>query len=82
MRDAITGKVGVLAMSSMYLKAQQRGEVNLVSVPQRVLDLPIEAIAGRMLITFQPPTPDDITTFIDDVFWPLLRAHGAVVAQT
>lgn len=82
MRDAITGKVGVLAMSSMYLKAQQRGEINLVNVPQRVLDLPVEAIAGRMLITFQPPTPDDITTFIDDVFWPLLRAHGAVVAPT
>ncbi|MCW5952537.1 MAG: TetR/AcrR family transcriptional regulator [Propionibacteriaceae bacterium] len=81
MRDAITGEVGVLALSSIYLKAQQRGEINLVGIPQQVLDLPVEAVAGRMLITSQPPAPEDITTFIDDVFWPLLRAHRAVTAQ-
>ena len=62
----------------LYLRAQQRGEVNLTGVPQRVLNLPGDLMLGDILARLRPPTDEDIAEIIDDIFYPVLRAYGAL----
>jgi len=65
-------------LPSIYLRAQQRGEVNLTGVPQRVLNLPGDLMLGDILARMRPPTDDDIEAIVDDIFYPVLRAYGAL----
>ena len=65
-------------LPSIYLRAQQRGEVNLTGVPQRVLNLPGDLMLGDILARLHAPTDEEIISIIDDIFYPVLRAYGAV----
>jgi len=65
-------------LPTLYLRAQQRGEVNLTGVPQRVLNLPGDLMLGDILARMHAPTTEEITAIIDDIFYPVLRAYGAV----
>ena len=67
-----------LAMPTMLMRAQQRGEVDVTGVPQRVLNLPVEILRGRVLTSREAPTRDECEAIIDEIYFPLLRAYGAV----
>jgi len=77
MRAAILSNQ-TLAMPTLLLRAHQRGEINLTGVPQLVLDIPLELLRGRVLTSREPPTRDECAAIIDEVYFPLLRAYGAI----
>ena len=69
-----------LAMPTLLLRAQQRGEIDVTGVPQLVLNLPMELLRGRVLTSREPPTPAECQAIIDQIYFPLLRAYGASTA--
>lgn len=77
MRSAVLGNQ-TLAMPTLLLRAQQRGEINLTGVPELVVNLPLELLRGRVLTSREPPSRDDCAALIDQVYFPLLRAWGAL----
>ena len=66
------------SMPTILLRAQRRGEVNLTGVPERVLNLPLELLRGQMLSSGKTPTPQDNAAILDEIYFPLLRAYGAM----
>ena len=66
------------SMPTILLRAQRRGEVNLTGVPERVLNLPMELVRGQILSSGRAPTQDENTAILDEIYFPLLRAYGAV----
>jgi AcrR family transcriptional regulator len=78
LRERVFGESGAVAFPTILLRAQQRGELNLTGVPQRVLNLPSDLLRGQMLLTFRAPTDLDIEQILDDVFFPALRGWGAL----
>jgi len=79
-RDVTRDQPTQAQLPTIFLRAQQRGEINVTGVPQRVLNLPGLLMLGDMLTGLRSPTPDDVEAIVDDVFFPLLRAYGALPA--
>jgi len=65
-------------MPTILLRAQRRSEVNLTGVPERVLNLPMELLRGQVLSSGQAPTPQENEAILDEIYFPLLRAYGAL----
>jgi len=78
LRARMFGESSSVALPTILLRAQQRGELDLTGVPERVLTLPSDLLRGQMLLTFRAPTHDDIEQILDDVFFPALRGWGAL----
>jgi len=66
------------SMPTILLRAQRRGEVNLTGVPERVLNLPMELVRGQILTSGKTPTVQENEAILDEIYFPLLRAYGAV----
>ena len=62
----------------IFLRAQRRGQVDLTGLPESVLKVPTALLIGRMLETLQPPSSAEIDAIVDEIFFPLLRAYGAL----
>ncbi|MDR1806403.1 MAG: TetR/AcrR family transcriptional regulator [Propionibacteriaceae bacterium] len=77
-RERVLGSSTGVAFPTILLRAQQRGELDLTGVPERVLALPSDLLRGQMLLTFRAPTDEDIEQILDDVFFPALRGWGAL----
>jgi len=72
-RDSVTA-----SMPTVLMRAQQRGEINIAGVPQDVLNLPMDLLRSRMITSHHAPGADDVAAILDDIYFPLLRAYGAL----
>ena len=76
-RDRVMGDRRSAHGRAIYLRAQERGEIELAHVPVAVLDLPFDLVRHDLLMELRPPKPARIRTIIDDLFLPLLAIHQA-----
>ena len=72
-RDSVTA-----SMPTVLMRAQQRGEINIAGVPQAVLNLPMDLLRSRMITSRHAPGVDDVAAILDEIYFPLLRAYGAI----
>jgi AcrR family transcriptional regulator len=65
-------------MQILVERAEHRGELLPVALPERVVELPVTLARNELLMTLQPVPGRAIEEIVDDVWLPLLRAHGAM----
>jgi AcrR family transcriptional regulator len=63
--------------NQVYQRAQERGEIDLGSIPADVLAMPFDLMRHDMLMTLKPISPERIRSVVDDLFIPLITQHGA-----
>ena len=78
LRESILQGRDAVASPSILLRAQQRGEIDLTGVPSRVVNLPFDLLRGQVLMTGRTLTADESAAILDEVYFPLLRAYGAL----
>jgi AcrR family transcriptional regulator len=61
-------------MSVIVQRAAERGEIPSAEVPDRVLTVPANLLRHEMLFTRDAVDPETLTSLVDDVFLPLVRA--------
>lgn len=61
----------------VYRRAQERGEIDVGSVPEAVLAMPFDLIRHDLLMTLKPIPPERIRSIVDDLFLPLVTAGAA-----
>jgi hypothetical protein len=59
----------------IFRRADERGELDLDTVPPAVLTMPFDLMRHDMLMTLKPMGPDRITEIVDDLFLPLVAAY-------
>jgi AcrR family transcriptional regulator len=64
-------KSNIATMKAVFQKAEARGEVDIASIPDRVITLPIDLTRHEMLISGLTPTKEAVKQIVDDVFLPL-----------
>lgn len=64
-----------IAMTNILRNAQQRGEVNLEELPERIVTLPIDLVRSELLTTHVPLTDEAVIEIVDMIFLPLVRKH-------
>jgi AcrR family transcriptional regulator len=63
-------------------RAQERGEIDLDVVPERVQNLPFDLMRHELLMTHAPVSPAFIDSTVDDIFLPLVDHHMRSVRRT
>ncbi|RUS47905.1 TetR/AcrR family transcriptional regulator [Cohnella sp. AR92] len=63
----------VNSIRNILRQADQRGEVELGKLPQRVIGLPVDLVRYELLTTRTPLTDEAIREIVDDLFLPLVR---------
>ncbi|MDF2722535.1 MAG: transcriptional regulator, TetR family [Paenibacillus sp.] len=63
-----------LVMTDILRRAEQRGEIQLDRLSERVISLPVDLVRFELLTTHKPLTDDAIEEIVDDIFLPLVRA--------
>jgi AcrR family transcriptional regulator len=58
--------------------ATERGEIDPAALTERIIELPVTLLRHELLLNLAPVSPQAITEIVDDVWLPLLRAHGAL----
>jgi AcrR family transcriptional regulator len=61
-----------LSSTEVYRRAQERGEIDLGSVPEAVLAMPFDLVRHDLLMTLKPIPPERILAIVDDLFMPLV----------
>ena len=64
-----------LSSDQIFVRAHQRGEVDLDRIPPAVLAMPFDLMRHEMLMTYKPIPPDRVLAIVDDLFLPLVAAH-------
>ncbi|MWV46252.1 TetR family transcriptional regulator [Paenibacillus sp. HJL G12] len=62
-----------IAMKSILLNAERRGEVKLEELPDRVITLPVDLIRFELLTTHTPLTDEAVVEIVDAIFLPLVQ---------
>jgi len=62
-----------IAMTNILRNAEQRGEVELGELPERVITLPIDLVRFEVLTTHTPLTDEAVVEIVDTIFLPLVR---------
>ncbi|MFG1625714.1 TetR/AcrR family transcriptional regulator [Kribbella sp. NPDC049227] len=70
--EVSTRMTGVMA--TIVRRAAARGEIPTADVPNRVLTAPTNLLRHEMLFTSEPVAASTLTSLVDDVFLPLVRA--------
>jgi len=60
------------AMDIVLRRAEQRGEIELARIPQRVQTLPFDLFRHEALMTLRPVSDEFILSVVDDIFLPLV----------
>jgi len=62
----------------VYRRAQERGELDLGSVPEAVLAMPFDLMRHDLLMTLKPIPAERVRAIVDELFLPLVtaRAHA------
>lgn len=76
-RDQIFGDDHRTRIHAIYRRAHDRGEINLERIPSDVLALPFDLVRHDLLIDLRAVPATRIGTIVDELFLPLVRAHGA-----
>jgi AcrR family transcriptional regulator len=58
----------------IYRRAQERGELDVGSIPEAVLTMPFDLMRHDLLMTLKPIPPERIRSIVDDLFLPLVTA--------
>jgi hypothetical protein len=61
----------------IYRRAQERGEIDVGSIPEAVLTMPFDLMRHDLLMTLKPIPPERIRSIVDDLFLPLVTAGAA-----
>jgi AcrR family transcriptional regulator len=56
----------------VFVRAHERGEIDLARIPPAVLTMPFDLMRHDMLMTYQPIPPERIVAIVDDLFMPLV----------
>ena len=73
-RERLIGQTTVWS-TVVLRRAQERGEIDLDAVPERVQNLPFDLMRHELLMTLAPVSDDFIASVVDDVFVPLVDYH-------
>lgn len=74
-RERLIGDRPAWSSQRVYLRAQERGEIDLARVPPAVLAMPFDLMRHDMLMTLRPISADRVLEIVDDLFLPLVAAH-------
>ena len=67
---------GTTVWSSVILtRAQERGEIDLDVVPERVLNLPFDLMRHELLMTHAPVSEEFVDATVDGIFLPLVEHY-------
>lgn len=77
LRNLVT-RDGRSGMDIILERAQERGELDLSKVPQRVRELPMALVRHELLMTLTGPPDAVIDEIVDEIWMPLLRSRGAL----
>jgi AcrR family transcriptional regulator len=61
--------------NEIYRRAQERGEIDLDTVPPAVLSMPFDLMRLDLLMTLKPVPADRLTAIVDDLFLPLIATY-------
>jgi AcrR family transcriptional regulator len=61
----------------VYRRAQERGELDLGSVPEAVLAMPFDLMRHDLLMTLKPVPAERVRSIVDVLFLPLVAAGAA-----
>ncbi len=75
-RDRILGDQRVARIQAIYQRAHDRGEIDLGQIPSAVLALPFDLIRHDLLMDPKPVQQTRIHSIVEELFWPLVHAHG------
>ncbi|WP_034091585.1 TetR/AcrR family transcriptional regulator [Streptacidiphilus albus] len=64
-----------LSSDQIFVRAHQRGEIDLDRIPPAVLAMPFDLMRHEMLMTYKPIPPERVLAIVDDLFMPLVAAH-------
>jgi AcrR family transcriptional regulator len=59
----------------IFLRAHERGEIDLDKIPPAVLTMPFDLIRHDLLMTLKPVPAGRVASIVDDLFLPLADAH-------
>jgi AcrR family transcriptional regulator len=59
----------------IFKRAQERGEIDLGTIPAAVLSMPVDLIRHDALMTLKPVPAERIAAIVDDLFLPLVAAY-------
>jgi AcrR family transcriptional regulator len=69
---------GRSGMQQLLDRAHERGEVDLSKLTTRVVELPLSLMRHELLMTLTRVPDEVIDEIVDEVWFPLLRARGAL----
>jgi AcrR family transcriptional regulator len=58
----------------IFVRAHERGEIDLDAVPPAALTMPFDLMRHDMLMTFKPIPRERVLAIVDDLFMPLVAA--------
>jgi AcrR family transcriptional regulator len=64
-----------LSSDRIFVRAHQRGEIDLDRIPPAVLAMPFDLMRHEMLMTYKPIPPERVLAIVDDLFMPLVAAQ-------
>jgi AcrR family transcriptional regulator len=59
----------------IYARADERGEIDLATIPPAVLTMPMDLLRHEMLMTLRPIPRERILSIVDDLFLPLAAGY-------
>lgn len=59
----------------IFRRADERGELDLDTIPRAVLTMPFDLIRHDLLMTLKPVSRERIMSLVDDLFMPLVAAY-------
>lgn len=65
-----------LSSEQIYRRAQERGEIDLGTIPKAVLAMPFDLIRHDLLMTLKPIPAERVRSIVDELFLPLITLHG------
>src|SRR5499433_2242040 len=68
-----------LLSGQVFVRAHERGEIDLDRIPPAVLAMPFDLIRHDMLMTYAPIPPERVLALVDDLFMPLVAINGPQV---
>lgn len=63
--------------NQVFVRAHERGEIDLERIPPAVLALPFDLMRHDMLMTYKQIPPERVLAIVDDLFMPLVRLSSS-----
>jgi len=63
-----------LSSSQVFLRAHERGEIDLDAIPPAVIAMPFDLMRHDLLMTLKPLPRERVLQIVDELFMPLIEA--------